>query len=373
MSWAEVRSRAGQVDRGLWADLAWVAFSLLMCWVMVYVPSQQTLPYHLIFVSFTVLYGYRLWAGWVTNLSLIAVTAVTGFVFFLMLRAGQVTLDEVTEVPMMPLLVGAMAWHARRAAEASRKVARLAAREAGRTERQREFLRDTSHSIRTPVTVARGHVELLLLSAGSTQQAEDVKEILHQLDRLAGFADRLLAIEQLDTVVGPEPRPVDVAGLAGVHARQWQHAAARRWVLDCVPAGMTMGDPARLEEALDALIENALKVTHAGDTVRVSTRPDPDGIVVEVADSGPGVPIEEREKVFDRFYCRPRRPGQEPGTGLGLALVAAVARSHEGSVSVGTAPEGGAVFRLVLPLAEVAGPQVDDLVTSTEPGLTATS
>jgi len=115
--------------------------------------------------------------------------------------------------------------------------------------------------------------------------------------------------------------------------------------------GRVLGDNHRLEEALDALVENALRFTGPSDTVRITARPDGSYVRIEVADSGPGVPPSDRERVFQRFFHR-HPSGEEPGTGLGLALVRAVAQAHAGRCWVEPAAEGGAQFVLRLPRAQ---------------------
>lgn len=107
-------------------------------------------------------------------------------------------------------------------------------------------------------------------------------------------------------------------------------------------------DPSWLELALDAMVENALKFTVSGDTIRLSCLATYQGVRFEVADSGPGIPEAVGDAVFERFWHRPPPDGSS-GTGLGLALVRATAEAHEGTVAVSRAPEGGALFRLTLP------------------------
>jgi signal transduction histidine kinase len=348
-------------------DLAWTAFSVLMLALMVQIPHLLTIPYHLIFVSLTLLYGFRLWTPPTITAVLLAITALTGAIFAWTVSAGFTAPDDVAEVPLMPLITALMAWHAWRGSQARRALAEVAALESERVEQQREFLRDSSHAIRTPVTIARGHVELLRMGVDDPQQLEDTDVVLHQLDRLHHLAGRLLLIEQLRMADGLHRSAVPVLTFIATVGQRWRQSVPRRWVVSddlggpdgpgTGALGQVLADEHRLEEAVDALVENALRFTGPDDTVRITALPDGGYVRIEVADSGPGVPAAEREKVFQRFFHR-HPSGEEPGTGLGLALVSAVAQAHGGRCWVEVAPEGGAQFVLRLPRAPVSGSSV---------------
>ena len=174
--------------------------------------------------------------------------------------------------------------------------------------------------------------------------------MVHQLDRLSDLAGRLLLMEALDTTGALARETVDVGRLLARVGQRWRSAVTRRWVISASTPILASADPGRLEEALDALIENAVRFTAESDTIRLSARADEGFVLLEVADSGPGIPVEDRERVFDRFFHRPP-PGQGSGNGLGLALVLSVVRAHHGAVRAGVAEEGGAEFVVSLPVA----------------------
>jgi signal transduction histidine kinase len=347
-------------------ELGWAAFSLAMLVQMWLTPNDMTTPYHLMWVATILIYGFRLWPPRVFFPVLTLLAVITGMLFLRPFLSGRLGLDEMSEVPLMPLIVGLGAWHAWRRSQAQRQVEELAELEGSRLVRQREFLRDASHAIRTPVTIARGHVELLAMRTDDEQVASDAAEVLHQLDRLTHLAGRLLMIEQLATAQALDAEPLDVRRFLEAVGRRWSTAAPRRWVVDVEPTGAVLADVRRLEEAVDALVENALRFTDEGDVIRLSARPDGDTAVLEVADSGPGIPVVDRHRVFERFFQRHPR-GEEPGTGLGLALVAAVAAAHQGTVGVDVAREGGASLSLRLPLHAATGVQVPRLVPPDPP------
>jgi signal transduction histidine kinase len=329
-------------------DALWCLFVLAMLAAMLLIPDQETIPYHLIFVSFTLLYGYRMWQPQTTVAVLGAITLITGVLFVRVYLKADITWDELAEIPLMTLIVGGGAWHAYRSAMAQRRVQELAALESSRLDRQRAFLRDTAHAIRTPVTIARGNIELIQLDSTDPQLQQDSEEVLHQLDRLHHMARRLLVIEALHTSDLYDAQQVDVGAMVADAARRWSGAAPRSWVHSPRISADAMVDRLRLEESIDAMVENAIRFTQTGGTIRIACEATPSAITIEVADDGPGILVEDRERVFERFFHR-HPAGEEPGTGLGLALVAAVAATFKGSVWVDDAPEGGALVRLRLP------------------------
>ncbi|MBI4939596.1 MAG: HAMP domain-containing histidine kinase [Actinobacteria bacterium] len=331
-------------------DVVWVVFVLVMLAQMWNDLHNLTWPYHLIWVSLGLLYGFRMWPPRVFAPLIGLLAVLTSANFLVAYVRGYTSLDELTEIPLMPLLVGIGAMHAWRRSQMQRRVEELAALESSRLDRQREFLRDSSHAIRTPVTIARGHVDLLRMTTTDAEAQEDLDVVLHQLDRLSHLAGRLLSIEQLETTRMLDRVPIEVGGFLEAVGRRWSVSAARTWVVDAPPVGVVRADEHRLEEAVDALVENALRFTTGGGVVRLSCRRDGDAVVVEVGDDGPGIPEADREAVFDRFFHR-HPQGEEPGTGLGLALVAAVAAAHGGTATAGAAPEGGALLSLRIPLA----------------------
>ena len=142
-------------------DLLWIAFAAANVVAMVRWASWETIPFHFIWVSLTLLYGFRVWRPVPTALVLAGVCASTGLVIMLDIRRGTQLAGELTEVPLMSAMFLAMVWHARRRQQAIRVAEAVAENRARLLEGQEEFLHDVSHELRTPVTIARGHLELL--------------------------------------------------------------------------------------------------------------------------------------------------------------------------------------------------------------------
>ena len=122
LSQAVGRARALDLSRIRPVDVLWSLFALTMLALMRIFPHAQTIPYHFVFASFTLLYGYRLWSSKVTIGLLFGFTVIPGVMFVQVYSAGLVSLDELAEIPLMPLIVGGMAYHAHRAASARRRV-----------------------------------------------------------------------------------------------------------------------------------------------------------------------------------------------------------------------------------------------------------
>jgi signal transduction histidine kinase len=343
---APARRVAPTRDQVVDATLAAVILTMLV--LMARMPGQETIPYHILFLSLTMVYGFRVWALLPTVLVTLLVTGTTGWILASHAFGGIIDLAELAEVPLMPALFVAMVWHARRRVAALRQVELMADQRRASLERERGFFRDTSHAIRTPITIARGHLEVAgagRIAAGTRQH---LAIALRQLDRMSSLSNRLLALARLDAGERMEAKPTDLSALIGEIGRNWTAANTdRRWVVGCRPTGLLSCDPEWLELALDALIENAVHYTASGDLIGLSGRQDADRYTITVDDSGPGIAAADLPFVFDRFWHS--RPENGPmGSGLGLPMARAVAEAHGGTLLATHSPEGGARFELTI-------------------------
>lgn len=340
-----------------WVELAWGLFALINLALMWALPGSETIPYHFIFVSLTVVYGFRVWPLRPTLALLTVILLTTGVVLVVRCVQGVLPIDECAEIPLMPMIFAGQVWHAERRMVAQRKVEVLAAHERQLLARQREFLRDVSHAVRTPLTIARGHLELVKAEAWNPRVTEDTEVILHQLDRLGRLANRLLTLEQLERPEALVPAPLDVGAFIEVIGERWTVSVRRTWQVSAARTGTLMLDVERLELALDALIENAVKFTGPDDVISLACAMSPTSCVIEVADSGPGLLSDDIPFLFDRFWKR-SRPGISPGNGLGLSVVRAIVEAHGGEVTAACRPTGGAVFTMRFPkVAAIATPE----------------
>ena len=332
-------------------DTGWAVFSALNLVAIFAVVGWETVPFHFIWISFTLVYGFRTWAPRPTLMVLGVVMATTAAAIGHDVARGSEPVAELTEVPLMAAMFVAMVWHARRKLTAEQESRRFGEDNARLLATQRRFLQDASHQLRTPITIALGHAELLAGGLTGNQETHDIEVVLGELNRLRRIAERLLVIAAAE---GPEflqTEAVELDGFTMEILRRWQPTADRRWQLGRLDKVTVQADRERLGLAVDALLENAVRHTASGDVITLSVVAVGYGLPVRliVADTGQGIPAELLRHVFDRF-----RSGSSRGTGLGLALVSAVARAHGGDVLAQSTPGQGSEFELLLPAP--AGP-----------------
>jgi len=331
-------------------ELAWIAFAALNVLAIVTLAEFETIPFHLIWVSLTIVYGYRVWTGRTTAAVLLVVCVVTGAALaFAVVRSGE-GFDEVAEVPLMAAMFVAMVWHARRRQAAVEDARRMAENEHRLLERQRGFVRDASHELRTPITVATGHAELIRTSAPDDRIAEDAGVIIDELERLSRLSERLLILAAAEHPDFLTIEPVAVRALLEDVIKRWRPTASRRWEANIAADGWLPADVERLQLALDALVENAVKFTADGDRIAIGCRSEGDILTIEVSDSGTGIGPDKQARVFDRFARADSDRGRgRGGTGLGLPIVKAVVEAHGGSVGLQSRRDRGTSFTIRLP------------------------
>jgi two-component system OmpR family sensor kinase len=332
-------------------EAAWAVFAAGNWVAMVAWPSWETIPFHFVWISLTLVYGVRVWSPRTTWAVLTVVAAATGASILADAFEGIQLWGELFEVPLMSAMFLAMVWHARRRQLALAEVQGVAEMRASLLERQERFLHDASHELRTPVTIARGHLELLQREQPETPELEVA---LDELTRIEGIVERLLLLAKSEQQ-GIVCEEIDLeAFLADLFIR-WSEVAPRAWRLEVDLTGWLLADPEALRSALDALLENAVKYTDPGDSIELAARADGSGgVVIEVSDSGCGVPAEALPRIFDRWArADGARTRERGGAGLGLAIVAAVAHAHGGRCSV-QPRQRGTTFRLHLPVPAVS-------------------
>jgi two-component system, OmpR family, sensor kinase len=338
-------------------DIAWVGFVAINLAAMRLLTNWQTVPFLAIWVSLTVIYGFRLWRLQPTILTLAAVTLATGGIIGVQVLKGQQDTDYLAEVPLIALMFLVMVWHGRRRLAATEE--RLAAMEEVQRvsqenlqllKQQRRFLQDASHELGTPITVALGHAELIERALINTTVAEDAHVVTDELMRLRRLATRMLLLASASAPDFLHLEPVALESVAVDALDRWGHTP-RRWRLSAAPEATVLVDRDRLALALDALLENAIAHTAADDVIEVGARREDAMAILSVTDSGCGIPAADLERIFLRFArADPHRTREAGGFGLGLAIVQAIAEAHHGSARARSTLGRGSVFELLLPL-----------------------
>ena len=226
---------------------------------------------------------------------------------------------------------------------------------------QREFIADASHELRTPLTSILANLELLQEQLDEAERAGEQGEIvegaLASSQRMRRLIADLLLLARADAGRAGSRREVDLAEIAEAALAEVRPVAnEHRLALSSSDHVSVDGDADELHRLAVNLLDNGVRHTPAGSEVRIAVGRRDGSAVLEVADDGPGIPAADREHAFSRF-ARLGGPGDlisDAGTGLGLAIVKAVATSHGGTVDIGDAPGGGALFRVSLPLAHAA-------------------
>jgi two-component system OmpR family sensor kinase len=225
---------------------------------------------------------------------------------------------------------------------------------------QRQFLDDASHELRTPITIVRGHLELM--GDDPAERADVVRLVTEELDRMSRIVEDLLVLAKARRPDFTRPEEVSVAELTSDIYAKVRALGDRQWTLDAVGENTAVLDPQRVTQAVVQLAQNAVQHTSTGDEIRVGSALHSDGgadrVLLWVTDTGPGVKPEDVDAIFERF-SRGSTGGarsHHAGAGLGLAIVRAIAHAHHGSVRVLSEPGVGATFSIDLP----AQPTVTD-------------
>jgi signal transduction histidine kinase len=214
--------------------------------------------------------------------------------------------------------------------------------------RQRQFVSDASHELRSPLTAIRGQLEVL--ARQEQPSAQEVRRVetatLREMGRVERLVEDMLSLARLDEGVGPALREVSAAGFLRELAEGREGEDEQ---LGDLAEGTIELDPDLVAQVVRNLLDNADRYAGEGP-VRLSTRPAGSSLVFSVDDAGPGIPPEDRERVFDRFHRRDSaRDRATGGSGLGLGIARAIVAAHGGRIWVDDSPLGGARVSFSLP------------------------
>jgi signal transduction histidine kinase len=331
-------------------DAIWAAFSALNLIAIYWFAYWETIPFHFIWISLTLLYGFRSWPTRPTMWILAAVMVTTASGIALDVWRGTEPREELAEVPLMAAVFVATVWHSQRKLAAEHSARLIGEHNVRLLTDQRQFLQDAAHQLRTPITIALGHAELLATDLAGEQQGEDIGVVIGELSRLRRISDRLLLIAAASDPAFLHPENVQLDQLLTDHVRRWRPTLTQRLRIGALDSVTVSADRERLGLALDALIENAVLHADRDGDIELSVVRDYFNMSVRiiVADAGSGIPPDQLPFIFDRF--RTSDAGRSRGTGLGLPLVRAVAHAHGGDVAVRSTHGTGSEFELTLPM-----------------------
>lgn len=217
---------------------------------------------------------------------------------------------------------------------------------------QRQLLDDVRHELKTPITIVRGHLELLdATKPGEVRAARDIA--IDELDRMAGLVDDIDALARAEHLTSLA-EPTDIADFTDLVFSKMQAIPDRRWQLDASADAVAALSPARITQAWLQLADNAAKYSPVDSVIRVGSTAYAGSVEFWVLDEGPGIPDGAEHRIFERFGRVDTGRGIG-GSGLGLPIVAAIARAHDGYVSLESSPEGSR-FGIVIPTIDAGAP-----------------
>ncbi len=214
---------------------------------------------------------------------------------------------------------------------------------------QRDFVTDAGHELRTPITIVRGHLELM------TDDPDDRRETLalvtDELDRMSRLVDDLLLLAKAERSDFLQCQPVETAELLAAVLAKVSALAPRTWTLGTTDGAWIDGDPQRLTQALTQLAQNATQHTDDHSAITLGCSYSGDHARLWVQDDGEGIESDDQARIFERFSRAAAARRRSDGSGLGLSIVQAIAEAHGGRVELDSRPGHGSTFTLVVPAA----------------------
>jgi len=325
---------------------AWAVFAGVNCYLTFSLPGRETIPFHLVWASFALVYGLCPWPRRASLVVVAVITMVTGVALVRHAMAGTIGWEECSEIFLMGAIISLLMWHVNRQWAAQARLRALQQADRHRSQQRENAARFGSHEVRTRLTIARGYAQLIADQSAEPTVREDAELVVAELVKASALATNLLTLVR---VVEPSaPEPVDVDRMLAEVLRRWSVTADRAWSSRST-AGIVQGDNERLEAILDCLLENAVKFTSPGDTIAMTAGSEGDELVLIVRDTGTGIPAADLATIFDTFRTG-ASAGERAGSGLGLAIVKAVTEARGGTVSAESPLGRGTSFTLRFPL-----------------------
>ncbi|WP_338108800.1 sensor histidine kinase [Fischerella thermalis] len=213
---------------------------------------------------------------------------------------------------------------------------------------QRDFINDASHELRTPITIIRGHLELL--GDDPRERQETIQLVTDELDRMSRFVNDLLLLAKAERPDFLKLKTIEISLITEEVYAKAKAMAVRDWYLEAVASGQILADPQRLTQAITNLVMNATQHTQEGDAIALGSAITNGKVRFWVRDSGEGIPLYDQQRIFERFARGSNNLRRSDGAGLGLAIVKRIAEAHGGAVELFSRPGDGATFTIVIPL-----------------------
>ncbi|MBF2049989.1 MAG: HAMP domain-containing protein [Elainella sp. C42_A2020_010] len=213
---------------------------------------------------------------------------------------------------------------------------------------QRNFVNDAGHELRTPITIMRGHLELM--SSHPDEQQDTLEVVMDELDRMSRFVEDLVLLAKAERPNFLQLETVDAEALTHELFVKAQVLAPRNWQLESVAKGRIVVDRQRIIQAVMNLAQNATQHTEPDDTITIGSAIRKDKVHFWVRDTGAGIRLEDQQRIFERFARASHGRRRSEGAGLGLSIVKAIAEAHGGQVSLRSQLGSGSTFAVILPL-----------------------
>jgi signal transduction histidine kinase len=218
---------------------------------------------------------------------------------------------------------------------------------------QRNFINDAGHELRTPITIIRGHLELM--DDDPEEQAETMALVMDELDRISRFVEDLLLLAKAEQSDFLHLETVDVGALTEELFAKAKALGNRNWELDAVASCRIVADRQRITQAIMNLAQNAVQHTTSEDSIAIGSTISDSKVRFWVRDTGEGIAYIDQGRIFERFARAANSRRRSEGAGLGLSIVRAIAEAHCGKVSVNSLLGTGSTFALIMPIEPFEG------------------
>jgi len=215
---------------------------------------------------------------------------------------------------------------------------------------QKHFINDIGHELRTPITIIRGHLELINLDQASSIEEETIDLVIDEIDRMSRLVKDLSLLAKSEHPDFLLLETIDAQSFLNALSAKVQALGNRNWQFQGKVKGILVGDRQRLTQAVMNLAQNAVQHTQECDRITLGASLNHGKLRIWVQDTGEGIDISEQERIFERFARVKNSHRHSDGSGLGLSIVRGIVEAHRGSIQLQSQPGTGSTFLIVIPL-----------------------